>query len=614
MPGFINIKINGKNVKAREGETILEVAYRLGISIPYLCYHPDTLVKANCRVCVVEVRGYDKLPTACSTKASEGMVIKTDSEEVTKARKVNLELIFAEHIEKCPTCPLKANCKLLEYAAKYKLKITRFQDRKKKRKIYKFANAVEIDGTQCIDCRNCIDACDNQAVNFLTLRKRGYEIEVVPAKDGNHDCVYCGQCAVHCPVTAAQEQLHYEEVLEMLNNKKGRVVVAQIAPSIRSSIGEMFKLPYGKIVTGQLRSSLKKLGFDYVFDTSFGADITTVTEATELVERLGFQRKQKITAKAGQAKKQSPSQRDPASIEVIKEAGKNKNLLPMFTACCPSWVRFVEFYYPEFIPNLTTARSPQIHLGGVIKTYWAKNMKINPKDITVVSVMPCTSKKFEATRKELRVEGLFPVDHVLTTRELGYLLYKKKIDISKIKPEKSDSPLGKYSGAGAIYGASGGVTESALRTACAIVSGKNIGCIDFKEVRGLEDTKEAEVTVGGKKIKVAVVNTLGSAKKILDELKKGSKKYDYVEVMACPGGCIGGGGQPIPTTPLQRKKRAESLYKIDKKSKVRQAHKNKGVNEVLRWLSKDKNEAHKILHTDYRKLNKPEALEKRNKK
>ena len=575
MSKFVNIKINGKNTKAKEDETILEVAYRLGITIPYLCYHPDTRVRANCRVCVVDVRGWNKLPTACSTKVFEGMEIKTDSEEVKKARKVNLELIFAEHIEKCPTCPLRPTCKLLEYAAKYKLKITRFPDRKKRRKIYKFGNAVEIDGTQCIDCRNCIDVCDKQAVNFLTLKKRGYEIEVAPQTDGKHDCVYCGQCAVHCPVTSAQEQLHYGEVENLLQEKGGKIVVAQIAPSIRASIGEMFGLPYGKVVTGQLVASLKELGFDYIFDTNFGADITTMVEAEELAERLG-----------------------------------GKRPLPMFTSCCPSWVRFVEFYYPEFIPNLTTARSPQIHLGGAIKTYFAEQMKIKPENIITVSIMPCTSKKFESARPELQYNGMRLIDYVLTTRELGYLLNKKRINLPELKPASTDNPLGEYSGAAAIYGASGGVTESALRTACALIGKKNIGCIDFKEVRGLEEVKEAEVIVGGKKLKVAVVNTLGSAKKILEELKLDKNKYDYIEVMACPGGCIGGGGQPIPTTSLQRKKRAESLYKIDKSSRVRQAHKNAGVNKVLRWLRKDEKKARAILHTTFRQLKKPEALKK----
>jgi iron-only hydrogenase group A len=574
MAKFINVKLNGKKLKARENETVLELAYRLGLKIPHLCYHPDTSVKANCRVCVVEIAGWTKLPTSCSTRVYEGMDIKTDSLKVKRARKVNLEFIFSEHIEKCPTCPLRPNCKLLEYAGEYKLKITRFSDRKKKRNVYKFGPAIEIDGTQCIDCRNCIDMCNKQEVGFLKLKNKGCKIEIAPVTDGKHDCVYCGQCAVHCPVTSAQEQLHYGEVQELLNDKKDKIVIAQIAPSIRSSIGEIFKLPYGKVVTGQLRASLKKLGFDYVFDTNFGADITTITEATELVERLK----------------------------------DKKSVLPMFTACCPSWVRFVEFYYPEFIPNLTTARSPQIHLGGVAKTYWAKKMKIDPKNIVIVSIMPCISKKFEAKRPELKVQGVFPVDHVLTTRELGYLLYKNKIDISKIKPEEADNPLGEYSGAGAIYGASGGVTESALRTACAILNKKNIGCIDFKEVRGLEETKEAEVMVGGRKINVAVVNTLGSAKKILEDLLVNPKKYDYVEVMACPGGCIGGGGQPIPTTPMHRKKRAESLYKIDKSLKVRQAHQNKGAKKAIKWLKKDKKLEHNVLHTTYEKVRNPEAL------
>ncbi|MBT4277510.1 2Fe-2S iron-sulfur cluster binding domain-containing protein [Candidatus Falkowbacteria bacterium] len=574
MPKIINIKINNKKIKAKEAQTVLGVAYFNGIKIPNLCFHPDTCSKANCRVCVVEIKGKRGLPVSCATKIEEGMEISTNSPQVKKARKMNLELIFAEHVEKCPTCVLNKTCQLLKYAKEYKLSITRFKDRKNKRKIYKFGNAVEIDGSQCIDCRNCIDMCNKQSANFLTLKDKGYKTEIVPVEDGEHDCVYCGQCAVHCPVASAQEQMHVKEVEKSLN-QKNKVLIAQIAPSIRSSIGEIFNLPYGKIVTGQLVASLKKLNFDYVFDVNFGADVTTVVEAQELAERL---------------KK--------------KTAGP----LPMFTSCCPGWVRFVEFYYPEFIPNLTTARSPHIHSAGVIKTYFAEKMKINPKDIVVVSIMPCTAKKFESSRKELMIGGNNLVDYVLTTRELGFLLGKNRINLAKIKSIEADNPLGTHSGAAAIYGASGGVMESALRSACAILDKGNLKCINFKAVRGDKEIKTAEIKFGKKKLKVAVVNGLGNARKILEELKKDPKKYNYIEVMACPGGCIGGGGQPIPSTPLQRKKRAESLYQIDAKKKIRTAHENPVVQEVMKWLDKNKHLKHKVLHTSFKQVKKPEAL------
>ena len=573
---IINIKINGQEIKAKEGETILEAAYRFGIEIPSLCFHPDTPVKANCRVCVVEIKGMEDLPTACSTKVCEGMEIKTESVKVKAARKMNLELIFAEHIEKCPTCPLKSTCKLLAYARKYRLKINRFKDRKSKRKTYKFANAVEIDGTQCIDCRNCIDVCAQQGVNFLTLKNRGSDIEIVPVNDGKHDCVYCGQCAVHCPVASAQEQLHFQEVEKILKDKKDKIIVAQIAPSIRSSIGEIFNLPYGKIVTGQLVASLRALCFDYVFDVNFGADMTTIIEAEELIERLK----------------------------------NSKSVLPLMTSCCPAWVRFVEFYYPEFIPNLTTARSQHIHSAGIIKTYWAEKAEIDIKDVVVVSIMPCTAKKFEAQRKELRIKNRNLVDFVLTTRELGFLLERKRINLAKIEPQKADNPLGEHSGAAAIYGASGGVMESALRTTCDLLNKKEFGCIDFAAVRGAEGIKKANVKIGDRILKIAVANGLGNAKKLLEELKKNPKAFDYMEAMACPGGCIGGGGQPIPTTPKQRAERAKALYQIDRSKKIRMAHKNPQVKKAMDWLDKNEKLKHQILHTRYKKVKKPEALKK----
>ena len=519
----------------------------------------------------------------------------TDSPKVKKARKMNLELIFAEHIEKCPTCVLKSTCELLKYAKRYKLKITRFKDRKSKRRIYKFGPSVELDGSQCIDCRACVDICHQQGVDFLKIKDYGYKIEVVPNNDGKHDCVYCGQCAVHCPVTAAQEQLDFPEVENLFKKKNKKILVAQIAPSIRSSIGEMFGLPYGKIMTGQLVASLRKLGFDYVFDVNFGADITTMVEAEELIERLKKMENQTLSREkvGGVSEFSNPPLTPP-----------KRGIIPMFTSCCPAWVRFVEFYHPELIPNITTARSPQVYNGEIIKTYWAEKMKIKPSDIIVVSIMPCTAKKFEAARKELKIKNLNPVDYVLTTRELGYLLEKYNINLGKIKPAPADHPLGKYSGAAAIYGATGGVMESALRTVGAYCNTPLSQKIDFKEVRGMSGIKKAAVMVSGKKLKVAVANGLGNAGKIIAELEKNPNAYHYVEVMACPGGCIGGGGQPIPTTPEIREKRAKALYAIDKKLKTRTAHENLEAIKALEHLKKN----NCPLHTHYHHVKKPEAV------
>ena len=567
----IKIKINGKKINCEPGQTIFKVARDNKINIPGLCGHPDFCAKGNCRVCVVEIKGRKNLVTSCSTCAEDGMEIRSNTERVKKARNMNIELIFAEHIEKCSDCIWRYECNLLHFAEKYDISITKFQDRKGDRKIHKFANAVEIDGTQCIDCRNCVDACSlQQKINYLELKGKGVDQEVVPTKNKKIHCILCGQCAVHCPVSAAQEQSHWEMVEQAMNNKN-KIVVAQFAPSIRVSIGEDFGLPHGKIMTENIVAGLRRLGFKHVFDVNFGADITTIVEAEELLERV-----------------------------------KTGGTMPMFTSCCPAWVNYVEFYNPELIPSLTTARSPHIHIGGMIKTYWAEIMNINPRDIIVVSVMPCTAKKYEASRKEMKVNGMWPVDYVITTREFSFMMKKNKIDFPRLKKSKADNPLGEYSGAGAIYGASGGVMESALRTAqfMACESSKAKLCqarLEFKKVRGLDGIKEAEVDVAGKKVRVAVVNGIGNIDGVIENLDK----YDYVEVMACKGGCIGGGGQPIPTTDEIRRKRIEAIYKHDKSRKIRKAHENKNVLKALSWLEKKGHRLeHQVLHTRYKRKNK----------
>lgn len=573
MNKTIQIIINGKKLKVKEGQTIYEAAKEKGIDIPVLCLHPDLEIKASCRVCAVELKGKKELVASCSTKVKAGMEIFTNSAKVKKARKINLELLFAQHREECFDCVWRFDCQLLKLAKRYKVKIDRFIDRKTNYPIYQFKNAVIFDSTKCIDCRNCVEACHKQGVDFLEIKNWGTFFQVKPSENPNRDCVYCGQCIVHCPVGAFEGVGEFEDIEKPLK-EKDKIVVAQFAPSIRTSLGEEFGLPYGEVVTGKITAALRKLGFDKVFDTSVGADFTTFEESKEVVERI-----------------------------------KNNKKLPILTSCCSAWVKYVEFFHPEFVPNLTSARSPQAMLGGLIKTYWAEKEKIDPKKIFVVSVMPCVAKKYEIGREELTFDGIRPVDCVLTTRELARLIMKHKIDFKKLKSQDLDSAFGEPSGAGVIYGATGGVMESAFRTTYFRLTGQELKKIDFKSVRGMEGIKKAEVKINGDCRRIAVVNGLGNAQKILEEIKLNPlNQYTCIEVMACPGGCIGGGGQPMPSYPDIRKKRAESLYKIDLKKKLRKAHDNPIVKKVYKeFLDKDKGLTRKILHTSYRQKTKEEV-------
>jgi len=564
---MIKLKINNKTIRAKEKQTIAEVAKKNDIYIPLLCSHSDLDIKPNCRICSVEIKGRKRLVPACSTPVENGMEILTDTPKVKRARKINLELLFSQHKEECGDCVWKNACNLLNLAKQNDVKIDRFKDRKKNYPTYSFNDIIEFDSSKCIDCRNCVEVCQKQGVGFLEVEKRGHEMRVVPTKNKNIDCVYCGQCVMHCPAGAFESTGEFEKIEKPLN-QKGKIVVAQFAPSIRTSLGEAFSMNYGEVVTGKIVAALKKMGIKYVFDTSTGADFTTTEESAEVIERIN--------------------------------SGKN---LPILTSCCPSWVRYIEFFYPEFIPNLTTARSPQEMLGGIVKTYWAKKKKINPKKIFMVSIMPCTAKKYEIARSELSVKGMPGVDCVLTTREFARLIKKKNIDFKKLKPSRLNNLIGEPSGAGVIYGASGGVMESAFRTTYEKLTGKKLDKLDFKQVRGMEGIKKAQVKINGKMHKIAVVNGLGNAKKLLEEIKQNPKnEYTCIEVMACPGGCIGGGGQPLPADEEIRIARANGLYKIDRKTKIRRAHENPVVKKVYKNLfEKNKKLRHMVLHTTYHK-------------
>lgn len=567
----ITVIIDGKKIECAEGKMILRVAQENGIDIPHLCDHPDLDVKANCRMCVVKITGRNGLFTACSTPTEDGMEITTTDREIRRNRKMNLEMIFGEHHLDCEDCTWNKRCGLLAYEKPLRAKITRFSNRKDKRPSKQFGPII-FEGKKCIDCRNCVEVCP---VNFYEIENRGSSISIEPSRNKKKDCVYCGQCVVHCPVGAIKSDGEFTEMEKVLALKKqGKVLVAQFAPSIRSSIGEEFGLPYGTIATDKLSAALKKLGFDYVFDTSVGADFTTTQEAGEAVERI--------------------------------LSGKD---LPIFTSCCPSWVKYVEFYHPEFRKNISHARSPQMMLASIVKNYFAPKQNINPKNVVMVSIMPCTAKKYEADRPELKfTNGLKPVDYVWTTRELSHILLSKKINLKTIKESPADNPLGDPSGAGVLYGASGGVMESALRTAYFRLFGKDLEKVDFEQIRGQEGIKRATIKLcepiksgNGKceEMRVAVVSGLKNAKIILDELKQDPKKYQFVEVMACPLGCVGGGGQPLPVDENIRNKRAAALYQIDKSKKVRLAHQNPQVQQVYKEFLTDKKLTKAMFEVDF---------------
>jgi NADH-quinone oxidoreductase subunit G/NADP-reducing hydrogenase subunit HndD len=564
----IEIVINGQPVKTFEGKTVLEAAAGANIEIPSLCHHPDLAVRANCRICMVEVAGEKGPVPACATKVREGMRVATDSERVMALRKTNLELIMSQHREECADCVWLAECRLLKYAAQFKARIDRFPDRKKRYATYKFG-PIEFDQSKCIDCRNCVEVCARQQANFLELKSKGFRTVIEPSYDPKKDCIFCGQCIVHCPAGAIEATGEFEEIRHFLSKKK-KVMIVQFAPSIRASIGEMFGLPHGSIVTGQLVAALKKLGFHKVFDVSTGADFTTIEEANELVERIS-----------------------------------RKKVMPMFTSCCPAWVKYVEFYRPDLIPNLTSVKSPQNMMGSLIKTYWAQKEKVDPKNIFVVSIMPCTAKKSEIEKPEAKIDGLKPIDMVLTTRELGRLFSLNKIDLKNLEPLDADDPLGIHTGASVIYGATGGVMESAIRTAYWRLTGRNMADLACTNVRGIAGFKTAQVKIGDLTLKAAVANGMENAKLALDELARNPAAYDYIEIMACPGGCIGGGGQPLPVDDEIRKKRAQALYQIDCKKDIRVAHENPQVLRIYdEFFGQKPEKIHHVLHTRYKQKKK----------
>lgn len=550
----VSISINGKKFTAASGLTILEVAKKHSLYVPTLCYHPDLVPNASCRLCLVEVKigSESEIVTACSTKIVENMEVRLDTQKVKALRKINLEMLISDHIKKCPTCNWKDNCQLLKLAAEFNIKESRFEPRRRKFKIDEKCPSILWDSAKCIECGNCISACNQiTGLDEIEVKYRGHSIIFGP-KGGKSfadtDCVFCGQCIAHCPSGSLQEKSNVDEVLKALENKKKNILVAQFAPSTRYSIGELFG-NNGENLEFKLVAALKEIGFDYVFDINTGADITTIEESQELVDKI-----------------------------------QNKDESTLFTSCCPAWVRYVEKFHHDFIPNLTTTKSPAQCLAAAIKSYFAKKKKIDPKKIIIVEIMPCVAKKYEAILPENNRNFKPEVNHVLTVREAARILKDKKIDLPNLTDQEFDSPLAESSGAAAIYGSSGGVMESALRTAAFRLDKSNISRLEFKEVRGMDGIKETSVEIDGVNLNVAVVSGLKNAAKLLKDIKSGTVRYNYVEVMACPGGCLGGGGQPLPVSPEIRLKRSQNFYIDDQKKEVRRAHENKDLQKMYEFL------------------------------
>jgi len=567
----VNIVINGRKIKAESHETILAAARRAGVSIPTLCYMEGLLPSGACRICVVEVEGMANLVTSCSTMAAEGMKIQTHSARVLEARKIIVELLLASHPDDCLYCSSNGKCELQKLARDLNVVGRRFNGSKTRKKADVSHPSLVRDPNKCILCGRCVRVCEEiQTVAAIDFTNRGAKTMVSPALNRGMNvssCIGCGQCIVVCPTGALVEQDAIASV-EAAINDPDRIVMVQHAPSISVSIGEELGLPYGTDYCGAMTAALRRMGFDRVFDTSFSADLTIMEEGSELVDRI-----------------------------------KNNKPLPMLTSCSPGWIKFIEQYYPGFLPNVSTCKSPQQMMGALIKSYYAEANKIDPKKIFSVSIMPCTAKKFEATRPEMAQDGIADIDAVLTTRELGVMLRKYGIDLACLPPELGDSPLKDRSSAGKIFGVTGGVMEAALRSVYFLLTGKNMENLNIKEVRDLKGIKEAKVQINGLTVGVAVASGLGNARKLLDEVKEGRKDLHFIEIMTCPGGCIAGGGQPKGVNRENVQARMKALYSIDGSDRIRTSHENPEVLQLYKeFLVKPLGKkSHHLLHTSYAK-------------
>ena len=586
MENLLNLTIDGKKVSVPAGSTILEAARTAGINVPTLCYLKGINEIGACRICVVEVKGVRVLQAACVVPAGDGMEIMTNSQKVREARRATLELILSEHDRKCLTCVRSQNCELQNLAKDLNVVDIPFMGERIVHEVDDLSPSIVRDNNKCIVCRRCVSACkDVQETSVIDAQNRGILTKIGCAFDASLDemaCVYCGQCINVCPTGALYEKDHIERVWDALACPDTHVVV-QTAPAVRVALGEEFGMPIGTNVAGQMVAALKRLGFDRVFDTNTGADITIMEEGAELIDRI-----------------------------------ENGGVMPMFTSCSPGWVKYLESYYPEFVPNLSSCKSPHQMIGALVKSYYAEKEGIDPKKIYMVSVMPCIAKKFESERPEMEVDGLRDVDAVITTRELARMIKTACINWNALNPdEEFDNPLGPASGAGAIFGASGGVTEAALRTVAELLTGQPVEDIEFTNVRGEKGIKEYVVELPDKTIKGAVVQGTANAKKVVEKIKEGDCDYHFIEFMGCLGGCITGGGQPIVNS-LDRSDnnvfelRANAIYDYDKSRSVRRSHENLFIKKLYEELGEAGGEkAHHLFHTHYTARDKyPAALRK----